>query len=923
MNLTEKRKPFWLFYYSLPALFGILAIYLFISLFDKNLFCAGDGWLMQYAATDYAREFWSNVLHGTWTGVDFTIGEGMDPWVSMAYYGLTDPMSIIYGFCSHESLPAVYNIMTLLKMFMGGLAFGWYASTKSKDDKAVAMGSIVYTFAGFFMLWLFCPGILSTGYLFPLLMYAIDRAFEKRKYAMFIFCTAFAYVTNYYAGMVCSMMLMAYAIIRILWTKQYDKNAILHCAKIVAAHALGIMCSMVVILPIASAMLGGARNNSAGYQDSMLWFNWQYYMDMLIGFFTPFNNASDYWSVPYKSIGHFLCLAVPASVLFLSAKTEKGSNERLLKWCLLACGIFLCVPLFSKVFNLWMYPTHRWLFAFDMVVGMMVVWAVPKLHTMNWQHKIACAAILIGSAALSFLNIYPRAAWATLIAAVLCSLIMLIKPRRLTAYIALCLSMVMFIFGTFVGNTYGAQFCFSDIAYRQNAEIYAAAELTDEEIAEFVRVGISDNTTGTNAGMLLGYKTTTAAWNVTPSSINTANRDQKYPNCEVEWWVEGWDDRTVPHTLAGVKYFITVDAKQDVVPYGFVFERTVDVAAAPKNPNQTPLTCHVYVNQYNPGIGYMYENSLSYDKYQSLDIASKQLALMKYAVIDGSTNEEAIVTSFEVPTTITRQDGKIVVKTTIPDGYEVYLHADKILQTVNRNQVQVLGAQYWKNKQSGAAANDTDTVTETSSAADSVQVTPNYVTVVAYDSDTEITKTMRCSRPNAHLSSLNTDRTLCLGHNLTGEVTISLNYMEDILDVDGIRVYAYQTNEYVTSAMQLMNNAWTDVEYDTNWISGTMNAQFSGVFQLAIPYSTGWTAYVDGEEVEVFQSGVKYMGISITEGEHDIVFKYTTPGITSGAILSAIALMTAFVYWMYERGLLDRARNHLHSRKRWTKVESK
>ena len=263
-----------------------------------------------------------------------------------------------------------------------------------------------------------------------------------------------------------------------------------------------------------------------------------------------------------------------------------------------------------------------------------------------------------------------------------------------------------------------------------------------------------------------------------------------------------------------------------------------------------------------------------------------------------------------------------MITATVPDGYELYVHADKILQTVNRNQVQVSGAQYWKNKQSGAAANTSDTSTDTVLNTDTVQVTPNYVTVVATDNDgTKITKTMGCSRPNAHLSSLNADRTLCLGHNLAGEVTISLNYMEDILDVDGIRVYAYQTNEYVTSVMQLMNNAWTNVQYDTNWVSGTINAQFDGVFQLAIPYNSGWQAYVDGKEVEVFQSGVRYMGILLSEGEHEIRFKYTTPGITTGTVLSIAALMVAFVYWMYECGLLNRMNNQARSRKRWTKVE--
>jgi uncharacterized membrane protein YfhO len=147
---------------------------------------------------------------------------------------------------------------------------------------------------------------------------------------------------------------------------------------------------------------------------------------------------------------------------------------------------------------------------------------------------------------------------------------------------------------------------------------------------------------------------------------------------------------------------------------------------------------------------------------------------------------------------------------------------------------------------------------------------------------------------------------LCLGHELTGEVTISLEYLEDMLDVDGIKVYAFQTNEYVTAALNLQRNAWTDVSYGDNQVSGHINAQSDGIFQFAAPYSSGWKAYVDGEEVEVFKSGVKYLGIELTAGEHDIRFEYTTPGIVPGTVLSCMFLMILGIWFMQEHNLFEK-----------------
>lgn len=907
-----RQKPYWLFYYSLPALFGILAIYLFISLFNKNLFCAGDGWLMQYAATEYAREFWRSVFSGSWTMLDFTIGEGLDPWVTLAYYGLTDPMTLLMTPFSHDALPTIFSIITLLKLYLSGVAFGWYASTRSQDHKAVAMGALVYTFSGFLLFWLFCPGILSAGYLFPLLLYAMDRAFDKKKYAMFAGLTLFAYVTNYYAAVAISFMLVAYAAIRIFHDKKWDKHSIFGYLKIVLAHALGIACSLFVLLPVMFALSGGGRSLSAGYSDSLVWFNWEYYLDLLISMFTPFNNAMNYWTFPYKSLTHFICLAAPALVLFLTHKTEKHSPARLLKWCLLAVTVFMCVPFFSKLMNMWMYPTHRWAFAAAMVIGMIVVWAIPRFATMSSKIKIISAIILIGSAFAALTNMYTRAAVATIIAAVITSLIMFIKPRRLTAYVAGCLSVIMFLFSTFVGNAYGAQFCFSDIAERQYHEAYAAVELTDEELEEFIRVSVTDDMTTGNVGMLLGYNTTTASWNVIPGEICDFNSNiNSFPNAEVEWWVEGWDDRTALQTLAGVKYYITTEENEIFVPYGFKFYKEVEIKTQASTPKQGSTMYKVYTNNCNPGIGYMFTETLSYDAFEQLDIASKQLALMKYAVTQNATNTDASVMALELPAIVSKQDGRITIQTTVPEGYEVYLWVESLKQIQNLNQVTVNGYDYWKAQQNSVAGTSTSG-DYTLKNDEFPNLTPNYMNVIVKTSSGELAyKTMRAQRPNAHLSCINPTRTACLGHQLVGKTTVVLDYLSKYIEVGEVKLYAMQTSEYYTSANKLMQNSMENIEYskrgdDKTFISGTINVAEDGVFQLAVPYSTGWSAYVDGEKVETFVSGVKYIGINLEAGNHELRFEYETPGLIHGVVLSSMFIMLLIVWGMQEHNMFER-----------------
>ena len=95
---------------------------------------------------------------------------------------------------------------------------------------------------------------------------------------------------------------------------------------------------------------------------------------------------------------------------------------------------------------------------------------------------------------------------------------------------------------------------------------------------------------------------------------------------------------------------------------------------------------------------------------------------------------------------------------------------------------------------------------------------------------------------------------------MSGNTTVTIGYYSQYLNINGIKLFAMPLNEYDEAAKQLENNLMYDVEYnDTNgaYISGKVNAKQEGVLQIAVPYSNGWTAYVDGEPAETFVSGIK------------------------------------------------------------------
>ena len=65
---------------------------------------------------------------------------------------------------------------------------------------------------------------------------------------------------------------------------------------------------------------------------------------------------------------------------------------------------------------------------------------------------------------------------------------------------------------------------------------------------------------------------------------------------------------------------------------------------------------------------------------------------------------------------------------------------------------------------------------------------------------------------------------------------------------------------------------------------------------MAVPYSSGWKAYVDGKETKIYQANGMYMGIPVEKGAHTIELSYTTPGLKIGAAVSAAAWIIFIVF---------------------------
>ena len=64
---------------------------------------------------------------------------------------------------------------------------------------------------------------------------------------------------------------------------------------------------------------------------------------------------------------------------------------------------------------------------------------------------------------------------------------------------------------------------------------------------------------------------------------------------------------------------------------------------------------------------------------------------------------------------------------------------------------------------------------------------------------------------------------------------------------------------------------------------------------FSVPYDKGWNATLDGKKLEIIKSA-GMMAVKVPKGEHDLVFKYHTPGFKLGIIVSIISFIVFGIY---------------------------
>ena len=127
---------------------------------------------------------------------------------------------------------------------------------------------------------------------------------------------------------------------------------------------------------------------------------------------------------------------------------------------------------------------------------------------------------------------------------------------------------------------------------------------------------------------------------------------------------------------------------------------------------------------------------------------------------------------------------------------------------------------------------------------------------------------------------------------VSNTIAITFNNVGEY-SLDGIKVYSRTAGE-IDDNLDRLDNSGIVFDIKDNTMSGDVTAKNSQYLFTSVPYSTGWKCYVDGKETDISLADTAFMSVKLSEGKHHVVFKYCTPGLKAGALVS-IAVLAGFV----------------------------
>ena len=907
-KLDKKRNIDFYLLYTLVFFAVALALYLKFFANGKSLVWSHDGVPQHLNSLAYYGKYLRKVLHTLFIEHklslplwDMHIGYGSDILTTLHYYVIGDPLTLLSVFVPASKTEALYAFLIFLRIYLAGIAFSRYSFYHKNSKQATFMGTMIYIFAGWTIYAAMKHPYFSNPMIYlPLILLGIDKIYKKQKPYVFIWSVALAGLSNFYFFYMLGIFMVLYAIFRYfdLFADRSIKNIGKWLGVFAVYSVIAVLIAAVILLPVILPVFGTDRFKAENYVP--LFYDriyYEKYLGCLIG-----ENMIQWGVAGYTAVSL-------AGVFVLFSKKKKYTA---LKAGFVLLNVFLLLPYAGHVLNGLSYVSNRWIWAYGMLIAYIFVKIYPELFALTLTEKrkvfvmllIYCILALLPEAARTQRNLMAMVLLSLSTFTVLSFGNIFTRERNLTVMVSgFLIAGILFNmhYQYSYEKDYLSEFTDSGEALEKLETGVDRAVLSTDDPSVY-RYDQMDTNSSENSSMQMGTNSTAYYFSVASSSI--ANFfDEMYLNTPWEQHYNNLDGRTILDRLASVKYFVVKKGKESDLPYGY--------SRLSGEAEKNGKTYLAYADEDALPLGYTYDSWISREDYDKMTVTEKQQALLQGVVLDDSSlpETETHFNDREVSyytsegkgcrlkngkVVVTQENAQLKLVFEGEENAETYLITEGLdyeglspremisdkkwskMTTYEQNKLLEENSnwRYWKESQKA-----------------SIQIGGRF-----------LKKTIQIftDKYNAYSGKHNF---LCnTGYSEKGRYTITLTFENTgVYSFDSLKIYCQPMTEIDSQTSKLGEEVLTDVKIGNNEINGKISLSDTKALVLSIPYSEGWTAYVDGEETELKEANTMYMALELPKGDHEIHLVYCTPYLRTGLCLTCIGVLCYIVLVLINR----------------------
>ena len=899
------RKEFWKkrhMKYRTELYYTVLCILLMAAIFGwfvwegRAMIWEMDGIKQHYNALLYERT-WLRRIASTllrehrleipmW---DMKIGYGADILTTFQYYGLADPLNLPVALVPKASwVDEYYQVILLFRIYLSGLAFTFYCRNRGRKGVAVIFGALIYAFSAWTMVGLRHPFFLNPLVYFPILLAGADRIFQKRKPWLYMVTLTVILLSNFYFAYMICLLLIAYAIgAYFILEKRFRIKTMLYWLFSFLGYSLiSFATASCIFLPVVKAVLStgrlGAENTIPPFYQKA------YYARVIVGFLTGYTN-------PWTCMGYTALGVLGIFTLFFWKKKNYG-----LKIAFVLMTILLLVPYMGHLMNGGSYVANRYMWAYAMLIAYILVVCYEDMITMVRERTrlfLGMMGIYIVACCLIGIRLHNRSYCGQALLLAICVGVAVCYAKRLSFSVihrnrVLCgilvLSLVLqgwTFFSPFASKSNLREYLKKDTAYQKLTTQNAASMVKTQKDDSFYRYDQQMTRDLMNAGLQNGLNGTSFYFSLANGKVHQFQRELEF-NTSRDYCYKNLDGRDMLDALLSVKYFVAPAKSAHAFPYLYhhyaLQEKTFKNKKEGKkrrhgkrhHKKETLYGLHKSA-EFLP-FGFTSDRMISVENYQKMTAVQRQQALLQGIVVEDSSLPSAkpVFLDQTIPYTMEAMG----------DGIEIKDHAIVVRKRKAKLKLHFSGLPN----------------SETYLRFQGLDWQGSHTQQLRCDEYKTRIKIKRGKRDKKELVYRSKESSFYCGvHDFLVNMCFSRKPCHSLtLTFSKVGTYRFDKLEVICQPLRrtrnrirhLKENTLENLQVESNRIQGTLHLDQNKLLCMTIPYSKGWHAFVDGQEVQVKQADTAFMAIEVGAGDHKITWRYCTPYLKEGCCLTVFGI---------------------------------